>query len=389
MDRDRFGPARNRRNLGGTPIPATAAPPSQRHLPPLVSPLSRGDLRLALARLGEDRTRRELLTATLRELEVGLERPGFDVREEVTGPLVDALHQNVDSLCRTLASGLEIRCHYRSKIARDFAMATPEHPNCVWEPQTTRLLLELSAEIEDAIIGGAYFGDHAIPVAHVMRAHGGRCHAFELDPDHIDMLRLNARQNGLDNLVIQPCGLWSEAGARLALVGTDSHAAPVPDAANGAPATSIDEYATQAGLRRIGLIQLDIEGGEFAALRGAQKYLTHSAEAAPTLVFEIHRLYQDWSRGLESTEIVSFVEGLGYEVFAIRDYQGNMPLPEGPVEVIPVRDAYLEGPPHGFNVLAVKNKRVLDRLPLRMVHGVSPKLLRHRDPKLHQPLPPV
>jgi len=58
-----------------------------------------------------------------------------------------------------------------------------------------------------------------------------------------------------------------------------------------------------------------------------------------------------------------------------------------PIDVIPVNDGYLEGPTHGFNTLATKDRDLIDRLGLRVVKGVSPKLLLDRDPALHLPLP--
>jgi hypothetical protein len=59
-----------------------------------------------------------------------------------------------------------------------------------------------------------------------------------------------------------------------------------------------------------------------------------------------------------------------------------------PIELIPAHTAYLEGPPHGFNMLAVKNpdSLIADDKMFKVVPGVSPKLLRHRDPKIHAPI---
>jgi hypothetical protein len=47
---------------------------------------------------------------------------------------------------------------------------------------------------------------------------------------------------------------------------------------------------------------------------------------------------------------------------------------------------YLEGPPHGFNMLATKDRDLVGRLGLRIVENVSPKLLLDKDPALHHPL---
>ena len=49
-------------------------------------------------------------------------------------------------------------------------------------------------------------------------------------------------------------------------------------------------------------------------------------------------------------------------------------------------DIYLEGPPHGFNMVAVKDPAIFSGPDYRIVEGVSPKYLRHKDPALHHPV---
>ena len=128
---------------------------------------------------------------------------------------------------------------------------------------------------------------------------------------------------------------------------------------------------------------LDTEGGEENALLGARKTIERDS---PNIVFEVHRNFVDWTEGLEKTSIVNLLKSYGYEVFAIRDFHGNYPTAEYPIEVIPVALVYLEGPPHGFNVLATKDSTLLDQLGLKLVKNVSPKLLEDKDPALHFPL---
>jgi hypothetical protein len=131
------------------------------------------------------------------------------------------------------------------------------------------------------------------------------------------------------------------------------------------------------------LIMLDTEGGEENALLGARETI---ARDSPNIVFEIHRNFVDWSGGLEKTSIVSLLTSQGYDVFAIRDFHSNYPMANEPIEVIPIDRVYLEGPPHGFNTLATKDANLIERLGLRIVNDVSPKLLLDRDPALHLPL---
>ncbi|MBX6322280.1 MAG: FkbM family methyltransferase [Rhodospirillaceae bacterium] len=342
----------------------------------------------ALGTIGADEAARAALLARLHEVERRLARPDFDVREQVTGPVVDALHAGLGPLCKRLSNGIEFHFHYRSKIARDFVMSPEPAPDHVWEPQTTKLLIHLGARARHVVIGGAYSGDQAILLARAMRDHGGQCHCFEPNADQMAMLKLNAAANGLDNLVFNEVGLWRSDGDRLVLVGEDSFAHPEtarPGDPGAFPTVTIDSYGAARGLDTIGLIMLDIEGAELAALQGADRYLTQPADTAPRLVFEVHRHYVDWSDGLENTEIVRFLRSRGYHLFAVRDYQSNVPMHGEPIELIRPEHTYLEGPPHGFNMLAAKDRAELDGDAFRFCAGVSPKLLRHRDPRLHQP----
>jgi hypothetical protein len=77
---------------------------------------------------------------------------------------------------------------------------------------------------------------------------------------------------------------------------------------------------------------------------------------------------------------------MGYRLFAIRDFHDNVRMSARPIEIIPVDSVYLEGPPHGFNLFATKDTTIVEHLDLRIVRGVSPKLLADRDPALHHPL---
>lgn len=103
-------------------------------------------------------------------------------------------------------------------------------------------------------------------------------------------------------------------------------------------------------------------------------------------MFEVHRHHVDWTHGLEKTAVVSMLVAHGYRVFAVRDFHSNVAMHGQPIEVIPVDRVHLEGPPHGFNLLATKEPGLVERLGLRVVSGVSPKYLFDKDPALHHPV---
>lgn len=173
------------------------------------------------------------------------------------------------------------------------------------------------------------------------------------------------------------------------MVGSDSHAHPEVYAGQDGDrfqAVSIDDFCAAQSIDALDIIMLDIEGGEIEALKGAQRFLAASAETAPEIIFEIHRSYVDWTDGLASTPICSLLLAHGYVLYGIRDYQGNVAMNGAPIEVVPIETCYVDGPPHGFNIFASKRPDCIDRLGLQVCEKVSPKLLAHRDPALHQPL---
>ncbi len=345
----------------------------------------------SLSKIAQNPAWKQAFIEGLKSMEPHFKAEGVDVREEITGPLVDALFNDDQVVRKELADGTLLDFYYRSKIARDFVMSEPVKPESAWEPQTTKLLLKLAAiNSKNVVVGGAYFGDQSILVAKAAAKKGDVVHAFEPNHDQRGMLMHNAELNKLTNIIPNAEGLWDTGSASLALVGYDSFAHPetvAADAEDAFKTTTISDYLAAHGESSCGLIMLDIEGAELRALKGAEKVLAQPAGQAPNIVFEVHRHYVDWSNGLDKTEIVSYLSSLGYHVFAVRDFNSNVNMSGRPIEVIPPADVYLEGPPHGFNMLAVKDISIVQSPDFRICHKVSPKLLWHRDPALHHPLP--
>jgi FkbM family methyltransferase len=341
-------------------------------------------LQQAMQRLGRHPVLRKAMMDLLKRAESQLGYSG-PVREDVTGPIVDALHGDDDRYEKALADGTKFSFLFRTKIARDFLMSDQERPNHVWEPQTTKLLLNLAQGLEgDVVVGGAYFGDQAILVARTV-AQNHTVHCFEPNADQATMLAGNVNLNRLNNVLVHKVGLWSHSNVRLKLDGFDSFANAVTASANDKDAfstVSIDDYRTQHKAK-IGLIQLDIEGAEYGALLGAHKTLL---EDKPFVVFEVHRHYVDWSHGLAQTDICHYLAGLGYTIFAVRDFNSHVDMGNRPIELIPVDKVYLKGPPHGFNMLAVQDPSRVQGAGFHIVENVSPKLLAHKDPALHHPV---
>lgn len=340
-------------------------------------------LQRAMHQLGRDTALRARLVDLLRQAEASIAYDG-SVRDDVVGPIVDALHDDQDVYGQQLADGTRVEYLYRTKIARDLLLSASERPTHIWEPQTTKLLLELAPRLQgDVIVGGAYFGDQAVLVAKAIAPAGLKVHCFEPNPDQAGMLQNNLALNQLGNVVVNHEGLWSRSGERMRLDGFDSFAnAVAASEGEGFETVAMDDYAQRLGLR-VGLIQLDIEGAELAALQGAVQILDKDR---PWVVFELHRTYVDWSQGLRATPLCQLFLERGYEVFAVRDLNSHREMPGKPVELVPIDTVYLDGPPHGFNMLAVPHKGLVDTPAFSVVDAVSPKLLPHKDARLHHPV---
>lgn len=343
--------------------------------------------------IGTSEKHRTLFTELLIDFEKTFKDPNCNVREEITGPLIDALYKNDTIIRKKLKNGLLINFVHRSKITRDFILSHSLLPDHIWEPQTTRLLLHFSGKAKNVLIGGAYIGDHALFIAKNLLKNGGICYAFEPDKTSYSMLIRNARTNKLKSLIAINRPLSNRKDLLLKMIDEDaySHAASVAEAFPSSnfstkdihTTITIDDYVGENNLHSLDLIMLDIEGGEFDALRGAKKTIgTYS----PVIVFEIHRKYVDWLGGLDKTDIMRYLYSFGYHLYAIRDFHSNVDMHAMPIELIPCTEVYLEGPPHGFNMLAIKDDSLLRNKIFKIVKNVSPKLLFHKNAKLHLPL---
>lgn len=198
------------------------------------------------------------------------------------------------------------------------------------------------------------------------------------------MLARNAQINALDNILINRQGLWDISSQRLRLDGFDSFASAVlaNDTEDGFDTVRIDDYCAMQQ-RHLGIIMLDVEGAEYRALQGAATVLR---EDRPTVVFEVHRDYVDWSNGLLNAPICALLAAAGYQLFAVRDFHNNQEMGTLCIELIPADAVYLEGPAHGFNMLAVLDEQLITGPLFKQVKNVSPKLLPHKCPELHHPM---
>lgn len=115
---------------------------------------------------------------------------------------------------------------------------------------------------------------------------------MEVDADNLRQLERNVAP--YSNVTVLPAGLWSRK-AQLAIVNRDapSWAFAVTEMDGGAiPALGVLDVMQHAGLARIGLLKLDVEGAEVEVLHSADQWLQH----VDILCVELHDRYRTGCR---------------------------------------------------------------------------------------------
>jgi FkbM family methyltransferase len=345
-------------------------------------------LKESLLLIGKNKQLTDAFIEFIKQVEKNLAYNG-SVRDGVTKYLVDALFDRNDFYTKSTQSGITYKfpVGVGSKVSREFLLSTPTIPEYAWEPQTTRMLLHLSKNAKHVLIGGAYFGDQTMPIAKQIAKHNGIVHAFDLNEMQFDLLKENAKLNQLTNIKSVLKGLWNNSNTFLNLSDTDDLAFATPSTdENKSNTITIDEYLAINNIEGIDLIMLDIEGSELNVLKGAEKQLAKPVGQSPNIVFEIHNSYVDWSNGLDKTDIVLYLASFGYKMYSLRDMQGNYDQKNSKLELIPLTTTVVDGPKHGFNIVAVKDESILKGDLFRYVDYVSPKYIAHKSKELHHPI---
>jgi len=193
---------------------------------------------------------------------------------------------------------------------------------------------------------GAHIGYVTLCLAQAVGPHG-HVVAFEPLPANQQRLRTNLELNGLSGRVQVVAGAVGEAEGRQLFkphlsvaMGKLTKAGTPDEPAAGlleVEVVALDEFAAASGTLP-GLIKMDIEGGEAAALRGARRLMR---QAKPILLLELHE-----AQSAESVTVFDELRQMGYEV---RRLARQYPVVTSAAGL--GRKAYLLGlPPGGFPV---------------------------------------
>jgi len=162
-----------------------------------------------------------------------------------------------------------------------------------------------------AIEIGANHGVTAVTIASRIGSEGW-LYAFEPVPEHFAILKSNLSRNHIDNASAHQLAVTDRPGRiRFYKHGGGSGIAPAEDAEQiWVDATTITDFLAEQNVDGIDLLNMDCEGSELLALRGAHPLLR---EAAPQIFCEVHHGYLQ-QVGQSAEQLVAYLQRLGYQV---------------------------------------------------------------------------
>lgn len=187
----------------------------------------------------------------------------------------------------------------------DYAIGHTIARDRAYEPAVSAVLRHMLAEGATFVDAGANVGWFSMLAASVVGP-SGRVFAVEPNPMNTGMVRLSAKENGFDNVEVATIALSNRTGA-MALETDGSNGRVVP--VDGPPpeplrasyvvaSCTLDSLLATAGVVRVDLMKLDVEGAEPLVLAGAAGTV---ARDRPVIVSEFYPLALEAAGG-----------GLGY-----------------------------------------------------------------------------
>lgn len=192
----------------------------------------------------------------------------------------------------------------------------------VVEQEESRILSILIREGFEVFDIGANYGWYTTLFAQAV-GQSGRVHSFEPVTPTFSELARNIQLNKLENVVLNQLALSDyngEAEIYLPVKSGSEDAALIIDSAlqhetYSCRVQTLDTYIEQHQLSHIDLIKMDIEGGEFKALKGFEQYLQQH-QAKPMLMLEATEVLA-LQFGNSVIDVFRFLQQVQYQLFQL------------------------------------------------------------------------
>ena len=306
-------------------------------------------------------------------------KSNFDFREHITTRIFDQLIKKNQVFVKSI-NGLRIYFPNSSKIAKEFLLSHEKSPDHIWEPQTHKLLNILCKNKKNIFFGGAFFGDHSCLIA--KKFSKSKIYCFEPLNKQRFYLQKNKKINNLNNLYVSNRALFNLKDKKLYIKERKKDDGDISLTTQKNIKTkffytdTLDNFVFKKKIKEIDVLMIDVEGNELNVLLGAQNLIKNNN--LKNIIFEIHSKYVNWRKGLKNTSIIKLLLKYGYNIYSVRDYHSNIKL-KNKVELLGLKNTYLEGPDHGFNLIATKDKTLLSNKNIFINYkNYSPKYLFHK-----------
>lgn len=221
----------------------------------------------------------------------------------------------------------------------------------VFEPHVTRLLERLTCEGGVAVDIGANIGAHTLTLAKTLGVNGTVL-AFEPNTLVRSALERNVALNNFRNCHVYACALGDQPGVvplRVPKMGSAEYsnmglasliALDTPHDLVEVQVRTLDDVVCEAGLVRIDLVKIDVQGYECRVLAGCSKVL---AKYSPVVIFE----FEAWAWAKADATIAYAAElftAAGYSLWRIANH------PESSIKPLDITHSI----PEHIEVLAVK-----------------------------------
>lgn len=158
-----------------------------------------------------------------------------------------------------------------------------------------------------AVDAGAGVGDYSMHLSKICK----EVHAFEPMERSFMRLRKNIERNGIKNVFVNKLALLDKSGQfGLTDLNVDyNRIVPLnsPKTHEAVDAVRLDEYMAARNVKKIDLIVADIQGAEFAMVRGLGKLM----DARPLLLLEVNEEHARLN-GYRAQEFFDYLSKLGY-----------------------------------------------------------------------------